>query len=224
MSSKPLGTRPHPETAIILTRNEELHINRCIESLSGCAERIVVVDSFSTDHTVELARKAGAEVYQRPFRHHADQFNWAIDNCNIATTWTMRIDADEYIDATLANSISSRMATFPDEISGIVVTRYISFMGRVIRHGGVSPQQSLKIWRTGAGRIENRWMDEHAVLAAGSIVTLDGGLIDDNQKDISFWTDKHNRYAIREMIDFLNLEYGFFSEQDLLGTAKEASS
>jgi glycosyltransferase involved in cell wall biosynthesis len=211
-------------TAIILTRNEELHVARCIASLTECAERIVVVDSLSTDRTVELARTAGAEVYQRQFRNYADQFNWALDNCNITSTWTMRIDADEYVNTELSANLLRQLDTMSDAVTGVVITRYISFLGRIIRHGGVSPQRLLKIWRTGAGRIENRWMDEHTVISHGEITSLDGALIDDNQKDISFWIEKHNRYAIREMIDFINSEHHFYREEILLGTAEEAQS
>jgi glycosyltransferase involved in cell wall biosynthesis len=211
-------------TAIILTKNEELHITRCIGSLKTCAERIIIVDSYSTDRTVDLARTAGAEIYQRPFHNYADQFNWALDNCNITSSWIMRIDADEYIDADLANNLSGQLGAISDDVTGVVVTRYISFLGRIIRHGGVSPQQLLKIWRTGFGRVESRWMDEHTILSKGGIVNFSGALVDDNQKDISFWIEKHNRYAIREMIDFINSEYHFFPEQELVGTSEEAKS
>lgn len=211
-------------TAIILTRNEEIHLARCMASLKRCAERIVVVDSLSMDNTVEVARNAGGEVFEHPFRNYADQFNWALDNCNISSRWTMRIDADEYVDARLAENLAQRLDGLGEETTGVAVTRYISFLGRVIRHGGVSPQQVLKIWRTGLGRIESRWMDEHTVLAKGEIVAFDGALIDANLKDVSFWVDKHNRYAIREAIDLMNEEFKFFNEQRFVGTSKEALS
>lgn len=209
-------------TAIILTKDEELHITRCIESLRSCASRVVVVDSFSSDGTVELAKSAGAEVYLHAFRNYADQFNWALDNCGIESKWTMRIDADEYIDPQLSGAIAMQLPKLPSTVTGLSVTRYITFGDRVIRHGGVSPQQLLKIWRTNCGRIESRWMDEHTVLSHGDIAALPGALIDDNKKDISFWVDKHNRYAIREMIDFLNAEHQFFQEDGSLATAGEA--
>lgn len=213
-----------PLTAIILTKNEAIHLARCISSLEGCVERVVVVDSFSTDNTLEIARNAGADVFEHPFRNYADQFNWALDNCKVSSRWTMRIDADEYVDARLAKNIIQRLDGLSEETTGIAVTRYISFLGRIIRHGGVSPQQVVKIWRTGLGRVESRWMDEHTVLAKGSIAAFDGALIDENLKDISFWIDKHNRYAIREAIDLMNEEYHFFDEQAFLGTSKEAQS
>ncbi|QAU48738.1 glycosyltransferase family 2 protein [Bradyrhizobium guangzhouense] len=211
-------------TAIILTKNEELHITRCIESVRGCASRVVVVDSYSSDRTVELAQSAGAEVFQRAFRHQADQFNWALDNCKVSSAWTMRIDADEYVDPQLSSEISRSINMAPAAFTGLTVTRYLTFSGRVIRHGGVSPQQQLRIWRTGTGRIENRWMDEHAVLSHGEIGSVPGALIDDNKKDVSSWVDKHDRYATREMIDFLNAEYRFFLEDDTMASAAEAKS
>ena len=211
-------------TAVILTKNEAIHLARCISSLERCAERVVVVDSFSTDNTVEIARNAGAEVFEHPFRNYADQFNWALDNCKISSTWTMRIDADEYVDTELADNIAQRLDRLGEEITGVAVTRYISFLGRVIRHGGVSPQQLLKLWRTGIGRIESRWMDEHTILNSGDIVSFDGALVDDNLKGLHFWIDKHNRYAMREVVDLLNDQYQFFVEHALPGTSKEAQS
>ena len=211
-------------TAVILTKNEAIHLARWISSLERCAERVVVVDSFSTDNTVEIARNAGAEVFEHPFRNYADQFNWALDNCKISSTWTMRIDADEYVDTELADNIAQRLDRLGEEITGVAVTRYISFLGRVIRHGGVSPQQLLKLWRTGIGRIESRWMDEHTILNSGDIVSFDGALVDDNLKGLHFWIDKHNRYAMREVVDLLNDQYQFFVEHALTGTSKEAQS
>ena len=85
-------------TAIILTKNEEVNIERCIKSLSGVADRICVVDSGSTDKTIEIAESLGAEIFHHePFNHYAAQFNWALDNVGIKTTWVYRIDADEVV-------------------------------------------------------------------------------------------------------------------------------
>ena len=85
-------------TAIILTKNEELNIERCIKSVSPFVNRIVVVDSGSTDKTLEIAKTLGADIYvHEPFVHYAKQFNWAIDNTDIKTQWIYRIDADEIV-------------------------------------------------------------------------------------------------------------------------------
>lgn len=200
-------------TAIVLTHNEHLHIERCIRSLKPIVARIVVVDSGSTDQTVAIAKRCGAEIYVHPFKNYATQFNWALKNCAVRTDWVMRIDADEFIDAELATQMCSQLPTASPEINGFVVERRVTFLGKMIRFGGgVSPQLVLKIWRTNKGAVENRWMDEHTVLFEGKTANLSGLLIDDNLKGLGFWIDKHNRYATREMIDALNAEFKFFEE------------
>ncbi|MCK1735274.1 glycosyltransferase family 2 protein [Bradyrhizobium sp. 138] len=214
---------PASVTAIILTYNEELHIERCIGSLRAHVERIVVVDSGSTDGTVESATRCGADVYRHPFKNYATQFNWGLENCAITTEWVMRIDADEFIDAELGRQISTNLPTARPEINGFIVERRITFLGKTIRFGGgVSPQSLLKIWRRDKGAVENRWMDEHTILFEGSTSTLQGILTDDNLKGFAFWVDKHNRYASREMIDTLNSEHEFFDEPSSINLSTEA--
>ena len=82
-------------TAIILTKNEELNIEKCIKSVKNIAKRIVVVDSFSTDNTVAIAKSLGADIYQHEFENYGKQFQWAIDNTDVTTQWIFRFDADE---------------------------------------------------------------------------------------------------------------------------------
>lgn len=82
-------------TAVILTRNEEINIVDCIQSVRSVVKRVVVIDSFSTDRTVELAEAMGAEVYQHPFENHARQYMYGVEKAAIQTVWTLRIDADE---------------------------------------------------------------------------------------------------------------------------------
>ena len=82
-------------TAIVLTKDEEKNLPDCLSSLRGFASRVVVVDSGSTDRTVDVAREYGADVFTHPFRGYAHQFNWGLDNAGIDTEWVLRIDADE---------------------------------------------------------------------------------------------------------------------------------
>ena len=193
-------------TAIILTYDEELHIKRCIRSLKPVASRIYVVDSFSTDATVEIARREGAEVVQRKFKNQADQFQWALDNLPTDTDWVMRIDADEYISTELAISMTTLIPCAPAPVSGFYVDRLVVFLGRPIRHGGFYPMRVLKIWRTGLGRVEQRWIDEYCVVKQGLVDYCPGDLIDENLRDLTWWTDKHNKYSSRRMIDLLDYE------------------
>ena len=77
-------------TFIVLTKNEEINLPDCLESIKGFAKRVVVIDSGSSDKTVEIARTYGADVYEHEFENYARQFNWGIDNTNITTKWTFR--------------------------------------------------------------------------------------------------------------------------------------
>lgn len=78
--------------------------------------------------------------------------------------------------------------------------------------GGVFPVRVLRLFRLGRGRFENRWMDEH-ILVEGETVGFDGEIVDDNLNSLTWWTEKHNAYASREVVDLLNLEYGFMAHE-----------
>jgi glycosyltransferase involved in cell wall biosynthesis len=203
-------------TAIILAHNESKHLARCIRSFEGLAVEIVVVDCFSSDDTAEIARSLQARVYQHAWVNYAVQFQWALDHCEITTPWVIRIDADEYVDDDLARELGELLPSTPDEVTGYYVRRKYLFLGKWIRHGAMYPVRHLRVWRTGAGRIEQRWMDEHIVLTAGVAEELAGNIVDDNQNSVSWWIAKHNGYATREMIDMLNLKYRFMPLDDQL--------
>jgi glycosyltransferase involved in cell wall biosynthesis len=195
---------------IILTLNEERHIARALTSVAGIASELFVVDSFSTDRTVELARAHGATVVQHPFVNHAKQFQWALDNLPITAPWIMRLDADELIEPDLANRIRDELPALPSDVVGITLKLKVIFHNRWIRHGGRYPLLLLRIWRRGHGRMKNRWMDEHMVVWGGRMVTFEGGIADHNLNDLTFFTNKHNMYATREAIDIINQRRHFF--------------
>ena len=197
-------------TVLILTYNEEKHLARAIESVRPFAAQVVVVDSFSTDGTVAIARALGATVLQNRWENnYARQFNWGLDHAPITGQWVMRLDADEYATPELAQEIASRLPTLPAGVNGVYVKRRIHFLGRWIRHGAVYPMWVLRLWRLGYGRCENRWMDEHIRLTGGESLRFAHDLVDENLNDLTWWTDKHNRYAVREAADLLNLKYRF---------------
>lgn len=196
-------------TVVILTFNEELHIHRSISSANQVAKRVIIVDSFSTDRTVQIALESGAEVFQNPFVNQAQQFQWAMDNGGITTGWTMRMDADEYLTDELIHEIEGRLSTLHQETSGIVLKRQVHFMGQWIRHGGYYPIHLLRIWRTGHAVIEQRWMDEHILLTRGTSITFKHDFVDDNLNSLTWWTAKHNDYATREAVDILSRKYTF---------------
>ncbi len=193
---------------VILTYNEERHIERCIRSIHFPGCEVVVVDSFSTDSTVEIARSLGASVVQHAFVTQAKQFQWALDNLAFEAQWVMRLDADEVITPELHKEIERRLPLLAPEIMGVNLKRRHIFMGRWIKHGGRYPVILLRIWRRGTAEVEQRWMDEHIVLRCGGTITFEHDFIDHNLNDLSFFTDKHNKYATREAVDVLVRRYG----------------
>lgn len=209
---------------LILTYNEEQHIKRCIESLLPVTQHVYIVDSFSNDNTVAICESLGAKVYQRKWKNYADQFQWGLDNCPIETDWVMRMDADEYIEPDLVKELKSKdFSSIGNNVSGFYIKRKYFFLGQWIKHGAVYPLNLLRIWRTGQGRIENRWMDEHIVLNQGGTEPLTGHIVDDNLNNTRWWTEKHNNYADREMLDILDKKYALFSVDDSLKKDKESS-
>jgi glycosyltransferase involved in cell wall biosynthesis len=199
-------------TALVLTYNEEIHIERCLRSILPLTQQIVVVDSLSTDNTVKLARSLGAQVLERAWENnHSTQVNWALDQLPSTTDWIMRIDADEILTPQLVKQIQVLLPSLKDEVKGISCIRKMVFQGKLIRYGGVGRNIVLRLFRFKFGRSESRWMDEHIKLS-GSTTHLSGALIDDNLRPLSWWQEKHRNYAKREAVDLLNLEYQFLQK------------
>lgn len=203
---------------VLLTHNEAMHIGRALSSIKDIAREVFVVDSGSSDNTIEIARAMGAIVLQHPFVNYAQQFQWALENAPIKSRWVMRLDADEIIEPDLAQEILSELPDLPDDVVGINFDRKHIFMDRWVRHGGRYPLRLLRVWRHGQGRIEDRWMDEHMVVWGGRTVNFKGGFSDWNLNDLSFFTQKHNKYATREAIDVLNQRLGLFPRDDALNS------
>ena len=189
-------------TVIILTKNEEVNLPDCLKSIKGFAKRIVVVDSGSNDKTVSIAQKYGADVYEHSFETYARQFNWALDNANIATKWTLRLDADERLTTELCKELSYLMKVHNDDtVNGVTMEAWLYFMGRKIKHG-CHNKRKLMLFKTGMGRIEDRKMDEHTILLEGTAVSSKERFIHYDFKDMTHWTNKMNWYATREMQDY----------------------
>lgn len=202
---------------IVLTYNEEIHLERCLISLVKVKADIFIVDSYSTDKTQQIAEKYGAHFYQNKWTNHGTQLNWALDNCFFKTDWVMRVDADEYLDDKLIDNINQKLLNIGPEYTGIRVKRLMYFMDKPLKKGGMYPIWHLKIWRTNTARCEQRWMDERMILSYGEIADLDGDLIDYNLNNITWWTEKHNGYATREAIDVLDKLYDFTSTASMSG-------
>lgn len=211
-------------TAIILTFNEEIHLARCIESLLPLTKDIVVVDSLSSDRTVEIARQYGAKVLERAWENnHSIQFNWALTQLEPGQAdWILRIDADEVLTPELISELQQELPSLSEKKVGIHFFRKICFQGKLIQHGGVGRNKVSRMFRYGHGKSEARWMDEH-IKIDGQCIDLTECMVDDNLNSISWWIDKHNNYASREAVDLLNLKY-HFSTLDSVSDANVKSS
>jgi glycosyltransferase involved in cell wall biosynthesis len=188
-------------TVVILTFNEDKHIERCLDSVRHFGGRVIVLDSFSTDRTVELAKSCGAELFFNKFVNQAMQFQWAVENCCITSDWILRLDADEIIDFDLIENIRRFISADGYGHNGAVFHRKHIFMGRWVRHGGRYPLPMLRLFRNGCAHVEQKWMDEHIVLDYGTSMILAGGFEDNNLNTVGWFVDKHNKYATRETID-----------------------
>ncbi len=205
-------------TAILLTFNSEETLGATLSRVRLVSDEIFVVDSFSKDGTAELARSFGAVVVEHEFVHYGAQRNWAIDNLPISKPWQLHLDADEVMDDQLVSAILA----LPDhpEHSGYFLPRYLRFLGRVLRHGGMSPTWHLRLFRTGVGRCEDRRYDQHFTLA-GTTGKLPGSVIDDVRMSLSEWTARHNRWSDGEVAELDSQQIGVRVQADAHGNPIE---
>ena len=202
-------------TVIILTYNEEIHIRRCLENISSFAKKIFVIDSFSIDRTVEIAREYGnVTVLQNNWVNYATQFNWALQQANIQTKWVLRLDADEYLTEELKRELTKHLPNLNAQYTGVIFPLRRVFLGRTIRKG-MPKVKLLRLFQYGKAQSEVRLMDEHIQLLEGETIEFENEFADDNLNNLSWWSQKHIGYAIREAVDLLDIEY------NLTGTAKE---
>lgn len=147
---------PNSLSVVLITLNEAANLPRTLAS-AGWAQEIVVVDSGSTDATVEIARQAGARVFTEPWRGFGAQKNSGVDHA--AGEWILSLDADEEISPELAREIQSLLAGEP-QFAAYEISRLNHFLGRPLRHGGYWPDPKLRLFRRGAARFEERPVHE----------------------------------------------------------------
>lgn len=195
-------------TIVIITKNEEVNLPDCLKSVKEFAKRIVIVDSGSIDKTESIAKEFNADFYFHPFENYSRQFNWSLDNTNITTKWTFRLDADERLTPSLCKELSELMKKHEnDDVNGFTMEASLFFMGKEMKHGG--PQKrKLMLFKTGTARIEDRKMDEHTILNSGKALDCKEKFLHYDFKDMSFWINKLNWYATREMQDYFEFING----------------
>ncbi|MHB0755252.1 glycosyltransferase family 2 protein [Polaribacter sp. M15] len=201
-------------STFILTYNEEKHIARSVKNAFKFSKEVFLIDSFSTDKTVEIAASLGAKVFQNKWENnHSKQVNWGLKNLPFQTEWIFRLDADEYLTDELIAEIHQKLPNIDQGISGIVFERKMYFLN-VLMEKGMLQMNILRLFRNGHGVCEDRWMDEHIVLSQGKSMVFENYFIDHNLNPLGWWIQKHNNYSIKEAIELIDLELNLFHKKD----------
>jgi glycosyltransferase involved in cell wall biosynthesis len=190
------GEAPPDLAVVVLAKDEQVNLPACLSSVAGLWRQLFVVDSGSTDATVDLARAAGATVATHAFESHARQWQWALEALPIESRWVLALDADQRVTPELATSLRLAVAA-PGPAVGFYVNRRQVFRGRWIRHGGYYPMPLLKMFQRDAVSLDPDERVDHHFAVAGPVGRLAGDLIEDNGNEarIADWIAKHNRYA-----------------------------
>ena len=183
---------------VILTYNSETSIRETLRSIVALSDDIHVVDSFSKDRTTEIALSYGAKVVQHEFGNYGAQRNWSISSLPFRYRWQLHLDADERLTPELRQEIAD-LKDDTEAVSGFYIPRLMHFLGRPIRHGGLSPTWHMRLFRSGVGRCEARSYDQHFYVTDGNTRQLKGRMIDDIKMSLSEWTMRHNRWSDAEV-------------------------
>ena len=188
-------------TAIILTYNEEKNIRRCLDSIGSWCP-IVVVDSFSTDKTVQIAEEFGAEVLQNKYLNHSSQWNWALKNVPVQTDWILAVDADFIVTDELKLKVDSFLSGDEKEYNGFYVIHEYVFWGSHIRFGGVK-KYWLRGIRKGYGKADSSDLVDFRFNIEGDIKNIRAKMIEQNEKDddFSFWVRKQDLFSFRLAVE-----------------------
>jgi len=177
-------------SVIVTTKNEEANLPRCLESARGFGET-VVVDSFSGDETVAVARRHGAVVFQRPYTSPPDQKNWAAARAR--NDWVLVLDADESLDPALLREVE---ALDPGEHAGFWIRRRSNYMGRRIRGCGWQRDQVLRLYDRRRGHYPDALVHEEVALR-GPAARLHGALGHTPYRDVAHHLEKIDEYTTR---------------------------
>lgn len=179
-------------SAVIITFNEECNIGRCLDSLAGVADEMVVVDSFSTDKTEEICRAKGARFLQHPFEGHIEQKNWALEQA--LHPHVLSLDADEALSEQLRESILLAKKNWASD--GYIFNRLTNYCGRWIRHSGWYPDRKLRLFDRREGHWGGQNPHDRVELSPDSTTAhLDGDLFHFSYYTVNEHIERTRKYA-----------------------------
>jgi glycosyltransferase involved in cell wall biosynthesis len=205
LSAQALFDAGHGIDILIPTLNEKLHIEETVANARRVGN-VYVLDSFSTDGTQEIARRAGACVVEHKFVDYAKQKNWGLENLPFKGEWVFILDADERITPQLREELF-RVASAGGPVHGYYVNRVVLYMGHAVRHGGLYPSWNLRFFRRGRARYEDRAVHEHMV-CEGPAEYLEHEMLHIRREELAEWVRKHIRYADLESSEWIKLRQG----------------
>lgn len=205
--------RSVPVAVVMISLNEAHNMEGVLRNLEGWAREVFLVDSFSSDDTVDIALRHGVHVVQRRFLGFGNQWNFAMRELPIMSPWTMKLDPDERLTDQLKASIAEKIAS--GDATGIAVARRLWFMGRPLP----IRQEILRAWETGACRFTDVLVNEHPIVD-GPICKADGDLEHHDSPDLHHWVDKQNHYTSVEAVSLYRGD-SLAASPRLLGTAFE---
>lgn len=196
--TNPIPASVSPDLAVaVLTKDNIRTIGRTLESVRGLADRIVVVDSGSTDGTLEVCREVGAEVIHREWPGHSAQRQFVIDHC-ANHRWILALDSDESLDDDLQRSVMAAVTNDDSRYAGWMINRKIWFLGGWLQHT-FQPEWRLRLVRGGIGRVEGSGRDNKGnhdrIVVSGRTGKLEGFCRHDSWSDLTDLCHRQIRYA-----------------------------
>ncbi len=189
-------------SCVILTYNEQIHIERALINALQFFDDVILLDSGSEDKTIEIANSYNVPSFYHKFINYSDQRNFAIQSINVKYDYIFFLDADEYIDDELFKSISYEF-NLGNPYDGYYIKRKFIFMGKWIKNGGYYPIYLLRLFNKN-NSISIGSINEHISTSGKTKIIPKGNIIDHNLNDISFWITKHNKYSSLEAFEFNN--------------------
>lgn len=200
---------------VLITLNEAHNLERFFKSINGWVRNIFVIDSYSSDSTIDICLKFGAKVYQRRFDNFGNQWNAAIKIPEIKTKWVMKLDPDEIVTENLKKNINSKLRNSEDGTDGFYLTRKLFFFNKMLP----VEQKHLRIWRNGKCLFTNSLVNEHATVI-GETSSIKGYFEHHDSPNLEHWFSKQNKYTTAEATSFVK-EMELAIEPNIFGNSTE---